>query len=115
MPGKMPRVYRCEAVVLRQRRLGEADRILTLYTPQLGKLDAVAKGVRKQTSRKAGHLEPFTLTALLVAGGRNLDIITQAETVESFQWLVACLGGTHDSQRQLLAGETAVVRHRQAL
>src|SRR5438045_4093476 len=80
----MPRVYRCEAVVLRQRRLGEADRILTLYTPQLGKVEAVAKGVRKQTSRKAGHLEPLTLSSLLIASGRNLDIITQAETVESF-------------------------------
>lgn len=84
MVGKLPRVYRCEAVVLRQRRLGEADRILTLFTPQLGKVEAVAKGVRKQTSRKAGHLEPLTLSSLLVASGRSLDIITQAQTIESF-------------------------------
>ncbi len=84
MPGRIPRVYRAEAVVLRQRRLGEADRIITLYTPNLGKIDAVAKGVRKQTSRKAGHLEQLTLTSLLLAHGQNLDVITQSETVESF-------------------------------
>src|SRR5438270_4287523 len=84
MPGRMPRVYRTEAVVLRQRRLGEADRIVTFFSPQLGKIDAVAKGVRKQTSRKAGHLEPLSWTSLLLATGQNLDIITQSETVESF-------------------------------
>jgi DNA repair protein RecO (recombination protein O) len=82
--ARVPRVYRAEAVILRQRRLGEADRVLTLYTPQLGKLDAVAKGVRKQTSRKAGHLEPLTWASLLLAHGQNLDIVTQSETVESF-------------------------------
>lgn len=87
MPGRVPRVYRAEAVVLRQRRLGEADRIITLYTPNLGKIDAVAKGVRKQTSRKAGHLEQLTLTSLLLAHGQNLDVITQSETVESFMTL----------------------------
>lgn len=70
--------------MLRARRLGDADRVLTLFTPNLGKLDAVAKGVRKQTSRKAGHLEPLTLTSLLLAHGRNLDIITDTQTIESF-------------------------------
>ncbi len=84
MPGRAPRIYRTEAVVLKQRRLGEADRIITLYTPQLGKIDAVAKGIRRQTSRKAGHLEQLTLTSLLLAHGQNLDLITQSETVESF-------------------------------
>jgi DNA repair protein RecO (recombination protein O) len=82
--GRIPRVYRAEAVVLRQRRLGEADRIVTLFTPQLGKIDAVAKGIRKQTSRKAGHLEQLSLTSLLLASGKNLDIITQGETIEGF-------------------------------
>jgi DNA repair protein RecO (recombination protein O) len=84
MDSRIPRVYRAEAVVLRARRLGDADRVLTLFTPNLGKLDAVAKGVRRQTSRKAGHVEPLTLTSLLLAHGRNLDIITDAQTVESF-------------------------------
>ncbi len=84
MTGRVPRVYRAEAVVLKQRRLGEADRIVTLYTPQFGKIDAVAKGIRKQTSRKAGHLEQLTLTTVLLAHGQNLDVVTQSETVESF-------------------------------
>jgi len=82
--ARIARVYRAEAVILRQRRLGEADRIVTLYTPQFGKIDAVAKGVRKQTSRKAGHLEPLTWSTLLLAHGQSLDIVTQSQTVESF-------------------------------
>ncbi len=79
-----PRVYRTEGIVLKGYDFGEADRILTLYTPQLGKLRAIAKGVRRTKSRKAGHLDLFTRSNLLVARGRQLDIITQAETIESF-------------------------------
>jgi DNA repair protein RecO (recombination protein O) len=78
------RVYRTEAIVLRHRDFGEADRLLTVFTPHLGKLRLLAKGVRKPRSRKAGHLESFTRTQLLIARGRNLDIITQAESVESY-------------------------------
>lgn len=76
------RVYRTEAVVLRRMDLGEADRLLTLFTPDEGKVKAIAKGVRRPGSRKAGHLEPFTRARLLLARGRNLDIITQAEAVD---------------------------------
>ncbi len=57
---QMPRVYSTPAIVLRQRRLGDADKILTLYTANFGKVDAVAKGVRKTRSRTAGHVEPLT-------------------------------------------------------
>ena len=78
------RVFRTDAIVLRRTDLGEADRVLTLFTPQHGKLRAVAKGVRRPGSRKAGHLEPFTLVNLLLARGRELDIITQAEAVRTF-------------------------------
>ena len=77
-----PRVYKTAAVVLRHRKLGEADKILTLFTPNYGKLDAVAKGVRRPTSKLAGHVEPLTYTAFLLARGRELDIVTQAETLE---------------------------------
>ena len=80
-----PRVYRTEAIVLRALDFGEADRILTLYTPHLGKLRATAKGVRRLKSRKAGHLDLFMRSNLLVATGRNLDIVTQAEGIENFQ------------------------------
>lgn len=83
MPDR-ERVYRTEAVVLRHSDFGEADRLLTIYTPYLGKVRLLAKGIRKPTSRKAGHLELFTRTQLLVARGRNLDIITQAETIDPY-------------------------------
>jgi DNA repair protein RecO (recombination protein O) len=79
-----PRVYRTEGIVLKGYDYGEADRILTLYTPQLGKLRAIAKGVRRTKSRKGGHLDLFTRANLLVARGRQLDIVTQAETIETF-------------------------------
>jgi len=71
--------------VLKRSDFGEADRLLTLYTPKLGKIRAIAKGVRKLTSRKSGHLELFTHSQLLIAKGRNLDIVTQAETIHAFR------------------------------
>ncbi|MGH2514803.1 MAG: DNA repair protein RecO, partial [Ktedonobacterales bacterium] len=76
------RVYSSEAIVLRRTDFGEADRILTLFTPSFGKVRAIAKGARRTTSRLAGHLEPFTRTQLLLATGRELDIVTQAEARE---------------------------------
>ncbi len=79
-----PRVYKTEAIVLRQRKLGEADKIVTLFSPNKGKLDAVAKGVRRTKSRLGGHLEPLTLGAYMLAEGRELDIVTQAETLDGF-------------------------------
>jgi DNA repair protein RecO (recombination protein O) len=79
------RVYRTEAVIMRRHDLGETDRILTLYSRDHGKIRAVAKGIRKPTSRKAGHLELFMQTDVLVARGRSLDIITQAETIDAFR------------------------------
>jgi DNA repair protein RecO (recombination protein O) len=79
-----PRVYKTEAVVLRQRKLGEADKIVTLFSPNKGKIDAVAKGVRRTKSRLAGHLEPLTHGTYLLAEGRDLDIVTQAETLDAY-------------------------------
>lgn len=91
-----PRVYKTEAIVLKHTKLGEADHILTLYTPYLGKIRAVAKGARRPGSRLGGHVELLTHTSLLVAKGQNLDIITQAQTIESFLplredlWRIGC-------------------------
>jgi DNA repair protein RecO (recombination protein O) len=82
-----PRVYKTQAIVLRQRKLGEADKIVTLYSSHGGRFDAVAKGVRRTKSRLAGHLEPLTLGSYLLAEGRDLDIVTQAETVDAFPGL----------------------------
>jgi DNA repair protein RecO (recombination protein O) len=81
------RLYRTEAIILRRQDIGEADRILTLYTPTVGKLRVVAKGARKPASRKAGHIELFMHSSLLVAKGRNLDIVTQAEAIHTFRAL----------------------------
>jgi DNA repair protein RecO (recombination protein O) len=78
------RSFRADSVVLRHSNWGEADRLLTLYTREQGKVRALAKGVRKILSRKAGHLEPFTHVTLQLAKGRDLLIVTQAETVNAF-------------------------------
>jgi DNA repair protein RecO (recombination protein O) len=77
------RVYRTEAIILRRSDFAEADRLLLLATPA-GKQRVVAKGVRKTTSRIAGHIELFTHTNLLLAVGRNLDIITQSQIINSY-------------------------------
>ncbi|GAC1544853.1 MAG: DNA repair protein RecO [Herpetosiphon sp.] len=87
------RVYRSEAIVLRRSDYGEADRLITLYTPGRGKLRVIAKGVRKTTSRLGGHIELFMRCNLLMATGRNLDIITQAEVVETYGHLRENLQG----------------------
>ncbi|MCU0494369.1 MAG: DNA repair protein RecO [Chloroflexaceae bacterium] len=80
------RVYRTEALILRRTDFNEADRLLTLVTPG-GKRRVVAKGVRKTTSRLAGHIELFTHSQLLLALGRNLDIVTQSQILERYETL----------------------------
>jgi DNA repair protein RecO (recombination protein O) len=76
------RSIRVEGIVLSHRDWGEADRHLTLFTRELGKVQAIAKGVRKPRSRKAGHIEPFTRANLLLARGRTFFILTQAEALD---------------------------------
>ena len=78
------RTYRTEGVVIRQMPLGEADRILTLCTPDMGKVRAVAKGVRRAKSRLGGHLELLSRASVSVAIGRNLDTITEAYAITTF-------------------------------
>lgn len=78
-------LYRDTGVVLRTMRLGEADRIVTLVTPAHGKVRAVAKGVRKTKSRFGSRLEPISHVSLLLYEGRELDIVTQAETLDHFR------------------------------
>jgi DNA repair protein RecO (recombination protein O) len=85
------RSFRAEAVVLRHSDFGEADRLLTLYTREHGKVRAIVKGARKIASRKAGHLEPFTRVKLQLAKGRDLLIVTQAETIDAYSSLRADL------------------------
>lgn len=94
MPVQKSRTYQTQAVVLRHMEYGEADRILTLYSLENGKISAIAKGVRKLKSRKAGHLMPFTQVALFLAKGRNLDVVSQAQAIKTFENIRADLTKT---------------------
>jgi DNA repair protein RecO (recombination protein O) len=72
------RLYKTEGIVLRSMDLGEADRVLTVLTPRLGKLRIIAKGIRRTRSRLGGGLEPFSDVHLVLAVGRTFDVVTQA-------------------------------------
>lgn len=78
------RLYRVQAIILKRTDHGEADRLLTVLTPEQGKLRVNAKGARKPSSRKSGHVELFTHVELLLAKGHQFDVVTQAETREAF-------------------------------
>ena len=83
------RLYRDTGVVLRTYKLGEADRIVVLLTAENGKVRAVAKGVRKTGSKFGARLEPLSHVRLLLYRGRELDIVSQAESVEPLAPLLA--------------------------
>lgn len=78
------RLYRDRAVVLRQHKLGEADRIVTLLTRDHGLVRAVAKGVRRTRSRFGARLEPFAHIDVQLHTGRNLDMVTQVQSIDAF-------------------------------
>jgi DNA repair protein RecO (recombination protein O) len=79
-----PRNYQTEAIIIRKTKLGEADTILTLYTPHLGKIQGFAKSLRKTKSKMAGHLELITHSQVALARGRNIDTITGGQTITGF-------------------------------
>src|SRR3954463_3750707 len=80
-----PRTYRVEAIVLRRIDFGEADRVLVLYTRERGKMPAVAKGIRRISSRSAGPLELFSRTEIQLARGATLDVVPQAEIRDPYR------------------------------
>ena len=90
------RNYRARGIILRQTKLGEFDKIVTIYTLEFGKLKAVAKGACRPKSKLGGNVEPLTYSLMLLARGRNLDIITQSQTINGFLalksdlWRMAC-------------------------
>ncbi len=90
------KVYKTEGVIIRHVSLGEADRLLTIYSRDFGKMRAVARGARRPKSKMAGHLELLTWSKLLIAKGNTLDVVSQGETIQSFLairndlWLSAC-------------------------
>jgi len=106
-----PRSYQTEAIVIKKTRLGEADSILTLYTPHLGKIQAVAKGIRRPRSKLAGHLELLTHSQVSLARGRNLDTVTGSQTINTFLplksdlWLTSCALYTTELINQFTADD----------
>lgn len=82
-------LYRDHAIVLRTHKLGEADRIVTMLTRGHGKVRAVAKGVRRTSSRIGARMEPFMLADVQLYEGRNLDIVSQVETREPYARRIA--------------------------
>src|SRR5918996_580534 len=94
-------LYKEQGIVLRSMKLGEADKILTILTQGSGKVRAVAKGLRRTTSRFGGRLEPLTHVSLMLYRGRNLDTVTQCEILHPFRTVRS------DFER-IAAGETMV-------
>lgn len=80
-------LYRTEAIVLRTRNLGEADKILTLFTKSRGKVNAVARGSRRPRNHLMGVSQPFTHGAFLIFRGRNLDSVSQGTIIDSWLYL----------------------------
>jgi DNA repair protein RecO (recombination protein O) len=81
------RSYKTEGIILKRINFGEADRLVTVLTKHHGRLRLVAKGVRRLTSRKKGHLELFTRVSLQIARGKNLDLITETSTLADYAQL----------------------------
>lgn len=80
----MRRNYKAEGVVIKRINFGEKDRLLTIFTHNFGKITIIAKGIRAISSKKSPHLELFTQVLFYGAVGRNLDIVTEAYTLETF-------------------------------
>lgn len=80
----MERTFKTEGIILSRKNFGEADKIVTVLTKHYGKLRVRAPGVRRITSRKAPHLELFNLASLLLVQGKNMDIVTEAQTANGF-------------------------------
>lgn len=80
----MLRTYRDQVIVLRSYKLGEADRIVVMLGKKSGQIRAVAKGVRRTTSRFGARLAPFNLVDIQLHSGRNLDTVTQVETISAY-------------------------------
>lgn len=79
------RTYSDEGIVLARRNFGEADRILSIYSKNHGRVSAIAKGIRRLTSKKRGHLEIFSDIRFQMAEGHGIGILTEVETINSFE------------------------------
>jgi DNA repair protein RecO (recombination protein O) len=117
-----PRLYVTDAIVLSRFDYGEADRIMTLFTPELGKIKAIAKGVRKPTSRLGGSVEPLAELRVALARGRTFDVVTQVQVIHAWlrlrdslesaatAWYLAELVDRATEERHEAAGLYALLR-----
>lgn len=80
-----PHTYSEEGIVLGRKNYGEADRILSVYSKNHGRITLIAKGIRRPKSRKRGHLEIFSLFNFQAATGRGIDLMTEVEIADDFQ------------------------------
>lgn len=79
------RTYSDEGIILARRNFGEADRILSIYTKNHGRISAIAKGIRRTTSKKRGHLEVFSYIKFQISEGHGAGILTEVETLNNFE------------------------------
>ncbi|MBU4511436.1 DNA repair protein RecO [bacterium] len=77
-------LYKTEGIVLKSMEYEEADKIVTIFTKDYGKITAIGKGVRKTKSKFGSSLEILTHSIFLIYKGRNIDIVSQTEILESF-------------------------------
>src|ERR1035437_3094846 len=117
------RLYVTDAIVLSRFDYGEADRIMTLFTPEHGKFKAIAKGVRRTTSRLGGALEPLAELRFALARGRTFDVVTQVEVIHAWlrlrdslesaatAWYLAELADRSIEERHEADGVYALLRH----
>lgn len=80
-----PRVYKAEGIILKRKNVGEADRIITVFTKEYGKIRLIAKGIRKVASRRAPHLEVFTRVRVVVHSGKSLESVSEVEPVDVYE------------------------------
>lgn len=83
----VPRVYKAEGIILKRKNVGEADRIITVFTKEYGKMRLIAKGIRKVASRRAPHLEVFTRVRIVVHSAKSLESVSEVEPVEVYEHL----------------------------
>ena len=83
----LSRIYSAHAVVLKRRNVGEADRIVTIFSKEYGRMKVIAKGIRRIHSRRAAHVEVFSHVSLVLYRGKTWDSVTQASPIDAFSFL----------------------------
>ena len=86
------RIYKAQGIILARKNVGEADRVLTVFTNEYGKVRVIAKGIRRINSRRSPHLEVFNHVGLMIRHGKAMDSVTEAEMIESFPTIRHDLG-----------------------